>query len=157
LRADACEKCGELLVGNESYCTKCGTETKLSNGRGFRFGALVGFIQAAILTVYGYFLSPEYLAMNEMMIAGYPEHTRLIYMSFIEVSCYALILVYPIFGIGMGAILGLVFVRVQRKIPFSTVTRKALLFAFVVNLISSSTNLWLFVSYRTVFVAFLQL
>ena len=107
--------------------------------------------------MYGYFVSPEYLAMNEMMIpTGYPEHARLVYMSFTHLSYYALLLVYPIFGIGIGAILGLVFVRVQRRIPFSTVTRKALLFAFVVSLISCATNLWLLVDNRTVFVAFLQ-
>jgi hypothetical protein len=161
LRADACEKCGEVLVGKESYCTKCGAETRLSPGRGFRFGALVGFIEATILTIYGYLTSAAYLAVNEMIqdiaTTGYPEHIRLAYLSFTKFSYYSLLLVSPIFAIGIGGVLGLVFVRVQRRMPFRTVSRKALLFAFVVSLTIHTPYLWFFVSYRTVFMAFLQL
>jgi hypothetical protein len=159
--ASACEKCGERLVGNGSYCTQCGTEIRLSSGRGFRYGALAGFIEGAILTVYGFVVAPEYLAMNEMLsdiaTAGYPEHIRLAYVSFNSVYYYVVLLIAPIFAIGSGAVLGLIFVKVQRKIPFTTVTRKALLFAFIVSSIAFATNLWLFITYRTVFMVFLQL
>jgi hypothetical protein len=109
---------------------------------------------------YGYFVSPQYLAMNDMMsnlaTAGYPEHTRLVSMQLTNLLYYAYIVVLPIFAMGIGAVLGLIFVRVQRKLPFSTITRKALFFAFIASLIVHA-NYLLYQSPRSVSMAFFQL
>lgn len=67
------------------------------------------------------------------------------------------IVVGPIFGIGAVAILGMIFVRVQHMIPFSTIVRKAVFSAFAVNSISLIGYTGYFSSARAVFLTFLQL
>jgi len=157
--SDVCEKCGKPLSGNERYCTQCGTPTKfvnLSADRGLRFGAICGFIDALMKTICAYPTMNANIAMAKMELANYRGPARLVALSlafeklFLQIST----IIFPIFAIGVGAILGIIFVKVQYRIPSRTITQKAMVFAFAVNSISVVSYFSFFLQERAVFVTF---
>jgi hypothetical protein len=62
--------------------------------------------------------------------------------------------VSPIFCIAFGAILGVVFIKVQDRLPGRTVIRRSVVFAFALYSISLLGNIYIFFADKSAFLSF---
>jgi len=135
-----CEKCGTIVSGQIRYCTNCGNRLVNLGGsipgetqQGGKVGALVGFLHGCIAAGWTYFIIPPTMSIMVRRMASDPffaSHQQSILTMFNTIFNVVVILLIPISAV-LGYLFGILFLKIEGRIPGSSIIRKSIVFGFL--------------------------